>query len=102
MLRQGVCVALGTDSRASNPDLNLWEELRFVARRHPALSPATVLHLGTQGGAAALGLDDECGAIVPGRRADLATVSLPPTAADDPHELLFDNDAVAKGVCSGQ
>jgi aminodeoxyfutalosine deaminase len=93
MLAQGVAVALGTDSRASNPDLSLWEELRFVARRYPELSPATVLRLGTQAGAVALGRGEEIGAIVAGRRADLAIISLPQQAATDPHEFLFHDDA---------
>ena len=39
MLAAGVRVAVGTDSRASNPDLRLLEELRHIARHHPDVSP---------------------------------------------------------------
>ncbi|MBW3599168.1 MAG: amidohydrolase family protein, partial [Planctomycetes bacterium] len=74
MLERGVRVALGTDSRASNPDLNLFAEMRFVAERFPSVSPATVLAMGTQAGAAALGLENECGILAEGRRADFAIV----------------------------
>ena len=51
MLAAGVVVALGTDSRASSPDLSLLAEMRHVARTFPALSRSTVLELGTLGGA---------------------------------------------------
>src|SRR5262249_25156993 len=34
-LAKGVCVALGTDSLASNPDLDILAEARFVHARHP-------------------------------------------------------------------
>ena len=37
MLAAGVTVALGTDGRGSSPDLNLLAEMRFAARRHPAV-----------------------------------------------------------------
>ena len=64
----------------------------------PALPPATVLQLGTQAGAAALGIADECGVIAVGRRADFAIVSLPPDATDDPHDLLFDDGCQVTGT----
>lgn len=93
LLQHGARVALGTDSRASNPDLSLWEEMRFVARHFPNIAPATALHMGTLAGGEALGLADECGALAVGRRADLAIIQLPAGNADDPHELLCDDGA---------
>ena len=57
LLAAGAIVALGTDSRASSPDLSLLAEMRHVAREFPAMSRATILELGTLGGARALGLD---------------------------------------------
>jgi cytosine/adenosine deaminase-related metal-dependent hydrolase len=96
MLSAGVRVALGTDSRASNPDLSLLEEMRFVARHHPQLDPARVLELGTLAGALALGRDGDIGTLEPGKLANLAMVPLPEYEAVDPHELLFDS---ALAVC---
>ena len=43
-------MALGTDSRASSPDLSLLAEMRHVARAFPAMSRAAILELGTLGG----------------------------------------------------
>ena len=48
LLAAGVNVAVGTDSRASNPDLDLWEELRYLQRHFgDAVAPADVLRMAT-------------------------------------------------------
>ena len=43
LLSAGCRVVLGTDSRASNPDLSIWRELQHVARLAPELSPGQLL-----------------------------------------------------------
>jgi len=91
MLAAGANVALGTDSRASTPDLNLLAEMRHVAKHFGDVSGETVLECGTLGGARALGLDQQTGSLEPGKRADFAVVALPDRGAD-PYELLFDSD----------
>ncbi len=90
----GVRVGLGTDSPASAPSFDMFEELRaavFSARareeRAGALSAAEVLELATLGSARALGLDGEVGSLAPGKRADLTVVSLagsPYVPVEDP------------------
>ncbi len=92
MLDAGALVALGTDSRASNPDLDLLAEMRHVAAHH-AIAPAKVLEMGTINGATALGVAGEVGSLQPGKFADLAIVRLPDAARNDPYELLFDPQA---------
>jgi cytosine/adenosine deaminase-related metal-dependent hydrolase len=79
----GLRVGVGTDSPASAPSFDFFEELRSVllsararAARPNVLSCAEALELGTLGSARALGLDAEIGSLVPGKRADLAVVSL--------------------------
>ncbi len=70
-LSKGVRVALGTDSRASNPDLSIWNELRFLQQRYPDLSEATLLQMATLAGAEALGLADDYGSLTEGKHAAL-------------------------------
>lgn len=102
MLSAGVNVALGTDSRASNPDLSVLEEMRYVYRNHKAVSPADILALGTARSAKSLGLDAEKGTLAAGRYADLTVVQLPDTDSDDPYELLFgDAGSVVRTYCRG-
>ncbi len=63
--------------------------MRFVAQRHPTVSPEGALYLGTQAGAEALGRGSEFGTLSPGKSSQLAVVQLTELAAEDPHELLF-------------
>jgi cytosine/adenosine deaminase-related metal-dependent hydrolase len=90
----GVRVGIGTDSPASAPSFDFFDELRSVllsararAQRPSVLSAAETLELGTMGGARALGLDGEIGSLVLGKRADLAVLSLagsPYAPVEDP------------------
>jgi cytosine/adenosine deaminase-related metal-dependent hydrolase len=79
----GLRVGVGTDGVSSVPSHDYFEELRTVvalararAESAAALSATEALELATLGGARALGLDDEIGSLVPGKRADVAIVSL--------------------------
>lgn len=74
--RAGIPVALGTDSLASNPDLAVHEEARFLATRHAAVDPAWLLAMLTLEGARVLGRADQTGSLEVGKRADLAVVDL--------------------------
>jgi len=76
LLRAGVRVALGTDSRASNPDLDLLAEMRYVAATHTNVNPTDVLRMGTLSGAEALRREADVGSITPGKLANLITVPL--------------------------
>jgi len=85
----GTRVGLGTDSPASTPPLDPWEELRTAVyasrareRRPDALLAAGALRLATLDAARALGLDAQIGALTPGRRADLTVLSLTETPYD--------------------
>jgi cytosine/adenosine deaminase-related metal-dependent hydrolase len=91
MLAAGVRVAVGTDSRASNPDLRLFEELRHIARHHPIVSSDRILRMGTLNGAEALGLADSYGSITVGKRAALITVPL--ADSKSPLESILHGDA---------
>jgi cytosine/adenosine deaminase-related metal-dependent hydrolase len=87
-LSRGVRVALGTDSRASNPDLSLLSEMRHVFRTHPEIDPNTVLHMGTLAGAEALGGENFIGTITADKTANLIAVPIPENANGSPDDLL--------------
>lgn len=89
LLERGAVVALGTDGRCTNPDLDLRADLRHVAQSFPMLTPEVILQLGTLNGARALGLAGECGSLSPGKRADFLVFN------DDPRQL----EASAAVVC---
>ena len=56
MLDAGIRICLGTDSRASAPDLDVLAEIPVLVDAFPEISAATWLHAATAGGADALGL----------------------------------------------
>jgi 5-methylthioadenosine/S-adenosylhomocysteine deaminase len=92
MLTAGLRVGLGTDSPASNDDLDLWEEQRLAslfARLRgadaTALTAADVLRLATADGADALGRDD-LGRLRPGAWADVVHMDLDDVAFVDPDD----------------
>lgn len=88
-LARGVRVCLGTDSLASNPDLDILAEARFVRQRYPDFSGDQILRMVTLGGAEALGWADKCGSLEVGKSADVVAVPLPERDTADPHELLL-------------
>jgi cytosine/adenosine deaminase-related metal-dependent hydrolase len=79
----GVVVGLGTDSPASAPSFDVFEEMRAAIyaargreRRADALLAGDALRLATLDAARALRIDADVGTLTPGKRADLAVVSL--------------------------
>lgn len=83
LLAAGVNVALGTDSNASNNDLDMFGEMRTaallakaVAQDASAVSAHQVLRMATINGAKALGLEQQIGSIEIGKSADLITINL--------------------------
>lgn len=73
-MRRGVPLALGTDSLASNVDLNLFAEAAFCLDQHPELSADAVLTMMTLGGARALGCLNRFGSLTAGKVARVIAV----------------------------
>ncbi len=89
----GIRVGLGTDSPASAPSFDMFEEMRAAIyaarareRRAGALSAGDALRLAAIDAARALQIDGEVGTLTPGKRADLAVVSL----AESPYHPVED------------
>ncbi|HVC29094.1 MAG TPA: TRZ/ATZ family hydrolase [Gammaproteobacteria bacterium] len=83
LLAAGINVAIGTDSAASNNDLDMLGEMRSaallakgVSGDAAALPAADCLRMATLNGARALGIDQETGSLLPGKWADIAAVDM--------------------------
>jgi cytosine/adenosine deaminase-related metal-dependent hydrolase len=101
--KTAVRVAMGTDSLASNPDLNVLQEVRFVHARYPEIDPTQLLHAVTLAGAEALGWADQTGSLRPGKSADLVVVPLPSVMTTDPYRLVLESPhPVRKVLFRGQ
>lgn len=97
-LREGNAIAVGTDSLSSSPSLSLWHDvaaLHDIARAQGYAGDdlhARLFSAATLGGARALGMDADTGALRAGARADLAVF---------PVSVATPRDALAELVESG-
>lgn len=87
MIAAGIAVGLGTDGCASNNNLDMFQEMDTAAKLGKvalldptAMSARTVLRMATCEGARVLGMGGEVGALLPGKKADIAIIGL-----DKPH-----------------
>ncbi len=94
----GVRLGLGTDSPASTPSFDVFEEMRTaiaLARARAAdagaLTAGEALRLATLGSAEVLQLADEVGSLTPGKRADLCILE----SAGSPFEPVDDPTVAA-------
>jgi len=89
MLRCGLLPAIGTDSLASNEELDLWREMRILREDHPMISSSRILAMATIGGAQALGREQDFGVLASGRKAAFLNVDSPALqGARDAEQLL--------------
>lgn len=86
-----ISVGLGTDSLASTPTLNLWDEMRYAyqVHRRSGVTSQDIFHMATLGGARALGMDREIGSLEPGKKADIIAISLPRNNTGDIYSDLL-------------
>lgn len=82
MMQEKVTVGLGTDSVASNNNLDLFEEMKLTPLLHKqhrwdptVITPQQVIDMVTVNGAACLGLSD-VGSIAVGKKADIITLDI--------------------------
>lgn len=110
-LASGARVALGSDGGNSNNRLSIFEEMRMAAllqkltARNGAIGAEEVYVMGTQGGAAALGID--AGALEPGRLADFIAIDPRDLSLQPPSDLrkhlvyAMDSGAIRHVVVGG-
>jgi len=95
MLARQVNVCVGTDSRASSPDLNLVDDLRLMHREAPEVTPATLWEMATIRGARALGMERGWGSLAAGKDADCVVF---PATTDDPLREILDRPVLPLAV----
>lgn len=78
----GVSVAVGTDSLASTPDLNVFTELATLRRLAPEVPARRLIASATIEGARALGFEGSFGTLETGRRARVLAVAVPARVND--------------------
>lgn len=83
MLKKGVKVSFGTDSAASNNDLNILSEMSTAAKLHKVVSEnptvldaKTVLYMATRWGSEVLGLGKNIGSLEKGKVADIVMADI--------------------------
>lgn len=100
-LAAGIPVALGTDSRASNPSWSMLDELRRAARLWPSLGPTQLLQLATTNGGRALDLP-RLGRLGRGGRADFCLLPAANSAAASVEALVHGEAPVLATYCAGR
>lgn len=73
-LEKRIPLTLGTDSLASNPMLNLWQEMKLLREDHPQVAPDDIFAMATSNGARLLGRDDTLGCIKAGVTSSLLAI----------------------------
>jgi aminodeoxyfutalosine deaminase len=100
-----ITVGLGTDSLASSPSLNMWDEMRYAYKIHKkgGITAKDIFHLATLGGARALGMGKDVGTLEPGKKADLIAVPLPKKDTGDIYsDLLRETDSCIMSMVNGK
>jgi aminodeoxyfutalosine deaminase len=95
MLAAGINVAVGTDSCASSPNLNLVDDLRLMHRIAPQVDPSVLWEMATFRAARALGVEWIAGTLTAGKRADFAVF---PIRGDSPLTDILETDVAPSHV----
>lgn len=98
MLARGINVAVGTDSCASSPDLNLVDELRLLHELAPETPVERLWEMATLRAARAIGQEGRVGSITAGKAADLAIF---PARSDRPLLEVLEGSALPGQVWIG-
>jgi cytosine/adenosine deaminase-related metal-dependent hydrolase len=84
MIHSGLTVCLGTDSLASVDSLSIWDEMKYLGKNFPNISPKDILAMATISGACALGHGKVLGRLADGYTGLLLYV---PITGNSPEEL---------------
>jgi cytosine/adenosine deaminase-related metal-dependent hydrolase len=98
LLAAGVRPALGTDSLASSPSLDVLDEARALLARFPRVAPRVLLAMATSFGAEALGLGERVGRLVPGLSPGVVAFEHTGAAPADPERFVLSHAPLRRRV----
>ncbi|VAX17005.1 hypothetical protein MNBD_NITROSPINAE02-1571 [hydrothermal vent metagenome] len=98
ILDRQITLALGTDSLASNRDLDMAAEARGLIRYFPAITGAMAFHIATQGGARALSLPEGSGTLRAGAWFDAVAVRIDSAKRIDPVKAIMSRKRIIDRV----
>lgn len=98
LLRAGIEPALGTDSLASAPSLDVLEEARSLAERFPSVAPRTLLAMATSFGARVLGLEHRLGTLAEGLAPGVVAFGHQANVPEDPERFVLSRAASRRSV----
>ena len=109
LAKAGVNLCLGTDSLATvrkrphqKVELNMFDEMRTFAAKHPGVIPRRILQMATVNGARALALAGRAGELVRGANADCIVLPCPRKVADIFEVVLHHTGDASASMIAGQ
>jgi cytosine/adenosine deaminase-related metal-dependent hydrolase len=75
LISEGANLCIGTDSLASNHQLNILAELHTIKKHYPQTEWETLLTWATKNGARAMQMDEQIGTIAPGKKPGLVQIT---------------------------
>ncbi len=91
MLKCNILPAIGTDSTASNEQLNMWREMQILQKEHPVVPSSKIIEMATLGGARALHRDKDFGTLEPNKKARFLNIDLRDLQKIENGEELLEN-----------
>jgi aminodeoxyfutalosine deaminase len=95
MLGRGINVAVGTDSCASSPDLNLVDDLRLLRKLAPEINVEIIWQMGMVHAAKAVQMESEVGTLSVGKFADIIAFEI---ASNSPLEEILQESYLPEAV----
>ncbi len=109
LMKHGVNICLGTDSLASvyrsrrqTLELNMFEEMRMLAKNQPSVSAKRIARMATVNGALALGMAGQAGELVKKAFADMIALPFSGSKRDAYDAVLHHTGNVAASMIGGQ
>jgi aminodeoxyfutalosine deaminase len=95
-LKAGILPAIGTDSLASNPELNIWNEMSIMAYQNPEVDREIIFKMATLGGAEALHSENKYGSLSQGKTDKFLAVEISKPRVKTIFEQLVNMDSNAR------